>query len=197
DLNRERNLQIIEEANEINTHLRAHNIKPIFLKGTGNLLEGLYDDIAERMVGDIDILVKKEECDRAFILLSDLGYTNKISEVYDEYRHLPRIANDNKLAAVEIHWDMIGKKSKSFNYNTIQSTLMEKKGFLFLSIENQIKLTVYAKFVNDEAYHLKNTSLRAAYDFFLLHNNLTHQFERVQAMQFKALKKGLGSHDEV
>src|SRR5690606_21867416 len=117
DLNRERNLQIIEEANEINTHLRAHNIKPIFLKGTGNLLEGLYDDIAERMVGDIDILVKKEECDRAFILLSDLGYTNKISEVYDEYRHLPRIANDNKLAAVEIHWDMIGKKSKSFNYN--------------------------------------------------------------------------------
>lgn len=191
DLNRERNLQIIEEANKINTHLRTHNIVPIFLKGTGNLLEGLYDDIAERMVGDIDILVKKEECDRAFILLSELGYINKISEVYDEYRHLPRITDDNKLAAVEIHWGMISKQSKCFNYNTIQTTLIEKRGFHFLSIENQIKLTVYAKFVNDEAYHLKNTSLRAAYDVFLLHNNLTDQLEPERDSLFKELKTGL------
>lgn len=191
DLNRERNLQIIEEANKINAHLRTHNIAPIFLKGTGNLLEGLYDDIAERMVGDIDILVKKEECDRAFVLLFEFGYTNKISEVYDDYRHLPRITNDNKLAAVEIHWDMIGKNSKCFNYNTIQSTLIEKRGFLFLSIVNQIKLTVYAKFVNDEAYHLKNTSLRAAYDVFLLHNNLTNQLEPERDLLFKELKTGL------
>ena len=192
DLNRERNLQIIEEANKINTHLRVHNIAPIFLKGTGNLLEGLYDDIAERMVGDIDILVKKEECDRVFILLLQLGYyPNKIYEFYDEHRHLPRIADDNKLAAIEIHWDMIGKKSKCFNYNTIQSTLIEKRGFLFLSIEDQIKLTVYAKFVNDEAYHLKNTSLRAAYDVFLLHNNLTNQFEPERDLLSEELKTGL------
>ena len=190
-LNRERNLQIIEEANKINAHLRKHNIAPIFLKGTGNLLEGLYDDIAERMVGDIDILVKKEECDRAFTLLLELGYTNKISEVYDEYRHLPRITSDNKLAAVEIHWDIIGKKSRCFNYNTIQSTLIEKRGFLFLSIEDQIKLTIYAKFVNDEAYHLKNTSLRAAYDVFLLHNNLTNQFEEERDLLSAELKTGL------
>ena len=60
DLNRERNQQIIEQAKEINDLLLANNITPIFLKGTGNLLEGLYEDIAERMVGDIDLLFEQK-----------------------------------------------------------------------------------------------------------------------------------------
>ena len=51
DINRERNKQIISQANELNSLLLANNITPIFLKGTGNLLAGLYEDIAERMVG--------------------------------------------------------------------------------------------------------------------------------------------------
>ncbi|MDC1400431.1 nucleotidyltransferase family protein [Polaribacter sp.] len=54
NINRERNEQIIQQAKKINNLLLANNITPIFLKGTGNLLSGIYDDIAERMVGDID-----------------------------------------------------------------------------------------------------------------------------------------------
>ena len=59
DLNRDRNKQIISQAQDLNTLLLNNNITPIFLKGTGNLLEGLYDDIAERMLGDIDFLFSK------------------------------------------------------------------------------------------------------------------------------------------
>ena len=50
NLNRERNQQIITQAEELNTLLLGNNITPIFLKGTGNLLADLYEDIAERMV---------------------------------------------------------------------------------------------------------------------------------------------------
>ena len=39
----------------------ANNISPIFLKGTGNILEGLYEDVGERMVGDIDFLFSEED----------------------------------------------------------------------------------------------------------------------------------------
>jgi len=60
ELNRERNLQILEQAKELNELLVANDITPVFLKGTGNLLEGLYEDIAERMVGDIDFIVSKD-----------------------------------------------------------------------------------------------------------------------------------------
>ena len=61
NLNRERNEEIITQAKELNTLLLANNISPIFLKGTGNLLAGIYDDIAERMVGDIDFIFSKED----------------------------------------------------------------------------------------------------------------------------------------
>ena len=59
-LNRERNQQIITQARALNTLLLEHGLTPIFLKGTGNLLAGLYTDIAERMVGDIDFIFSKQ-----------------------------------------------------------------------------------------------------------------------------------------
>ena len=46
NINRERNKQIISQANELNNVLLANKITPIFLKGTGNLLAGIYEDIA-------------------------------------------------------------------------------------------------------------------------------------------------------
>lgn len=65
DLNRDRNTQIIVQAQELNTLLLSNSITPIFLKGTGNLLANLYDDIAERMVGDIDFIFSKEDYPKA------------------------------------------------------------------------------------------------------------------------------------
>ena len=61
NLNRVRNTQIIQQAKDLNSLLLANNIRPIFLKGTGNLLVGIYEDIAERMVGDIDFIFSKED----------------------------------------------------------------------------------------------------------------------------------------
>lgn len=176
DLNRERNQQIIEQAREINELLLSNNIPPIFLKGTGNLLEGLYEDIAERMVGDIDILVEKNNCETAFKLLLQKGYFNKseISKISRYHRHLPRITNPNKIGAIEVHKEMLKKKqSKFFDYHYVKNSFINISNINFLSFENQIKLTVFSKFINDDAYLLKNISLRAAYDVFLLDKKLT------------------------
>ena len=46
-LNRERNEKIISQANELNRILLVNKITPIFLKGTGNLIAGIYFDQAE------------------------------------------------------------------------------------------------------------------------------------------------------
>ena len=82
NLNRERNKQIISQANELNNVLLANNIRPIFLKGTGNLLAGIYNDIAERMVGDIDFIFSKQDYPKAISILRWSGY----SEV-DKYKY--------------------------------------------------------------------------------------------------------------
>ena len=73
DINRDRNKQIISQANELNNILLANNITPIFLKGTGNLLADLYEDIAERMVGDIDFIFSKEDYPKAITILREFG----------------------------------------------------------------------------------------------------------------------------
>ena len=74
NLNRDRNVQIIQQAKNLNTLLLANKITPIFLKGTGNLLEGLYEDIGERMVGDIDFLVPEKDFFKAIDILKNDSY---------------------------------------------------------------------------------------------------------------------------
>ncbi|MEQ3498267.1 nucleotidyltransferase family protein [Tenacibaculum sp. SSH1-16] len=191
-LNRKRNEHIIAEAKEINELLLSNNITPIFLKGTGNLLEGLYEDIAERMVGDIDFLVEKKHIQTTYKLLQTNGYTNKISELFEDHRHLPRITHPNKIAAVEIHKDILRKdKTTFFNYNSIKDSLLSVNDVTVLSLKNQIKLTVFSKLVNDYNYFLKNINLRGAYDVFLLGNKLKVQTKIYDNKLSKELNAGL------
>ena len=82
NLNRDRNTQIIQQAQELNSLLLANNIRPIFLKGTGNLLAGIYDDIAERMVGDIDFIFSKEDYPKAITILREFGYSEVEKQEY-------------------------------------------------------------------------------------------------------------------
>ncbi len=188
DLNRERNQQIIKQAKEINELLLANNITPIFLKGTGNLLEGLYEDIAERMVGDIDFLIEKPYCKTAFNILQKNGYTHKVSELFEDHRHLPRITHPNKIAAVEIHKEILKEeKSSFFNYQTVKDTLIKINNCTLLSYKNQIKLTIYSKLINDYQYLKKGVTLRAAYDFYLQGN----QLEKKEVFASKELSKEL------
>jgi hypothetical protein len=171
DLNRDRNQQIIDQAIEINTLLLANNITPIFLKGTGNLLEGLYEDIGERMVGDIDFIVSKDEYEKTFNIL----IKNSHEGVYDtnfelpNFKHKPRLKKENNIAAVEIHKEMLKEGfSDEFNYNTIKNTTFKNNCITFLSFENQLNLTILAIQINDEGMLYKNIALRNAYDVFLL-----------------------------
>ena len=177
DLNRERNQQIIEQAKEINDLLLANNITPIFLKGTGNLLEGLYDDIAERMVGDIDLLVKRTDLKKTKNLLLSKNYKSFPASL-DDHRHLPRLVNKNKIGAVEIHDEMIKKKfSYLLNYKIISPQIMIKNNISFLSYNIQIEYTVLAFQINDYGYFFKKPSLKHSYDIFLMTTIYSYNME--------------------
>lgn len=171
DLNRNRNKQIIAQAKDLNTLLLANNIKPIFLKGTGNLLEGLYEDIAERMVGDIDFLLTKKDSYGAFeILKSDNYHTpkNRINN-HPGHRHLPRLIKQENIAAVEIHKEVTIEKFKSeFNCEMICKDTQIINKFSLLSFENQLSLSIITSQINDYGFEFDRFSLRNAYDVFLL-----------------------------
>ncbi|CAM1368836.1 Uncharacterised nucleotidyltransferase [Tenacibaculum sediminilitoris] len=170
-LNRERNQEIIKEATEINQLLLSNNITPIFLKGTGNLLEGLYEDIAERMVGDIDFLVDKEKFNLTVNILKENGYHEKSPNYLDNTvlsRHYPKIIKEGKIAAVEVHYKMITNE-KGFDYSFIEKSFYKLvNNTTVLSYENQILLTCFNKQINDKGQWFKTIALRNSYDLYML-----------------------------
>ena len=197
NLNRERNEQIIIQAKEINELLLANNITPIFLKGTGNLLEGLYDDIAERMVGDIDFLVAENEYLSTSKILESNSYTkvHEDREVnFPEHRHYFRLKKEERIAAVEIHRGLTKKKYHDiFNYNHVFKDLLYVNNITFLSYKNQLNLSVIAKQINDDGQYFNDIALRNSYDIFLLSqkNNSLDVIKHVHYTIFKPLNNFL------
>jgi hypothetical protein len=168
ELNRERNLQIIEQAKELNELLVANDITPVFLKGTGNLLEELYEDIAERMIGDIDFIVNKNDISLLKIILSEHGYkTDRIMPV--SHRHESTLINENYIATIEIHKELlIEKYALEFNYDIIHEKVQKINEVSVLGFEDQLALSIIAKQINDDGLYYKNMALRNGYDVFLL-----------------------------
>ena len=173
NLNRGRNEQIIAQARELNTLLLANNIRPIFLKGTGNLLAGIYEDVAERMVGDIDFIFSKEDYPKAITILREFGYSEVETLKYyypDLHKHYRRLQKENSVAAVEIHKELLGirKYTYEFNYNLVGKDSQVINGVSVLSYANKLNLSIIANQINDHGFEYKTMALRNAYDIFLL-----------------------------
>jgi hypothetical protein len=173
DLNRDRNTQILQQAQELNSLLLANAIRPIFLKGTGNLLAGIYDDIGERMVGDIDFIFSKEDYPKAISILREFGYSEVNKKKYyspDEKKHYRRLQKEINIAAIEIHSELldIEKYANEFNYNFVEKDSQVIKGVTVLSYANKLNLSIIANQINDNGFYYKTMALRNAYDVFLL-----------------------------
>ena len=172
NLNRARNQQIITQAKELNTLLLANNITPIFLKGTGNLLAGIYVDIGERMVGDIDFIFSKEDYPKAIELLRNFDYSevNPCGYYFPGDKHYRRLQKEYAIAAIEIHSEILGieKYRKEFNYDFVLKDCQVVDDVCVLSYANKLNLSIIANQINDHGFEYKTMALRNAYDVFVL-----------------------------
>ena len=188
DLNRERNQQIINQATEINELLLKNNITPIFLKGTGILLEGLYEDIAERMIGDIDIILNKEDVLKANKTLQKNNYTPS-SIMFDDHRHMPRLTKPNKIAAIELHKDFLEIPYRNnFNYfSVIDSIVKTENNYTFLGGIDKMAMNIFSNQITDDGYEKGNILLRNFYDFILLSKNCTSSEVSIKYPEYKKI----------
>ena len=191
DLNRERNQQIISQAKEINELLLSNNITPIFLKGTGNLLEGLYEDIGERMLSDIDFLVSENHISKAIAILKENKYFILKDNIPESHgRHYPKLVHKTKISGIEVHRKMLREPhSKLFNYSVIKNNIIKHhQKEHTLGFTDQIVLNVLSKQVNDYGYLFKNIALRSHYDTFLLSKKTNfHEYLNNKNAFFKIL----------
>lgn len=103
--NRQRNLMAVSQLKELGRTLLQHGIQPVYLKGTGNLLDDIYKDVGERLIGDIDMLVREKDFIPAAEALKEIGYTEAEKYFADVHlaKHYPRLQKDGWHLAVEIH----------------------------------------------------------------------------------------------
>jgi hypothetical protein len=173
--NRKRNLAILKQADEITTFLRSHNLEPVYLKGTAHLLDGLYEDTAERMLSDIDLLLDENNARKAWKILKKSGYRehSKFGETaFDEHRHLSELIKDGDIASVEVHRRLLeGVHAKRFNWSTVESNIKKSKSTYGPSILSDRDLILHNMMnvqMNDRSESMFRLNLRQSYDLMLL-----------------------------
>ena len=61
EINRNRNLLLVNEIRELNEIMNSVKLDFVFLKGSAMIIRKLYSDIGIRMIGDIDFLVNEKQ----------------------------------------------------------------------------------------------------------------------------------------
>ena len=175
DLNLARNNTILEHTERINKLLKSNGITPVFMKGLGNMLDGLYSSPGERMMLDIDILADPEKMEDAARLLIDDGFTSV--QQYDPARkpamkHFPELVKDGLPAFVDIHRMPVNIQYEShFNYQTAvsdQRPARNNPDYMVMSDSHKITLNfIHSQLVHWGHQHA-HPSLRDLYDLLLL-----------------------------
>ena len=107
DINFNRNKCFIDEINSINKIFKKNNIQILFIKSASIFIKNLYTNAGERMIGDIDFLIKEGEKDKAINLLNSMGYKSKFKYRIWKTKHCPRMIAKNKLFAIEPHLELL------------------------------------------------------------------------------------------
>jgi len=168
--NRQRNEALIIQVNHLVSILDIHKIKPLFLKGMAHLLEGLYLDIGERMIGDIDFLIAQNQVEEVVTILKEAGYTNFFeNEELEKPRHYGRIVHKDFIASVEIHWDILEENHlHTLSYDVLFADKQKIENIHVLSFAHQALHNMLNAQVNDHSYKRGLILLRQLYDCFLL-----------------------------
>jgi hypothetical protein len=174
-LNLERNKKMLKQAGEINRLLKAGGITGLFLKGIGNLADGLYADPGERIMSDIDILTGPDQMEAAAYMLIANGY-----KTYNEYRpersatmkHFPVLYKEGEPARVDIHRQPVNiQYSDLFDFEQAGSHQRPANGdpsFMVLSDKHKIWLGFIHSQLIHWGHYYAMPSLRDLYDMQLL-----------------------------
>ncbi|WP_299273637.1 nucleotidyltransferase family protein [uncultured Psychroserpens sp.] len=167
-INTNRNLSLIEQSKAIARIFNAHNISYAFVKGSAFLIKNIYQDIGERMIGDIDILVKEDQIEHAFKLLKDQGYTRLPSSIkarFFEHKHLDRLALKDELAAVELHKYLLNSSKRHvLDTNNLLSRRQIINEVYILHEEDLFNHNILNFQINDKAHYYSKISMRSTYD---------------------------------
>ena len=170
-INKARNTVLLKEAKELSELLYKNNINHIFLKGTALLLSNVFEDIGERMIGDIDFIIQhKDEQKVEKILEKNNDNRSQTINLFNVFKptHLDRRLY--KTIAIEPHLELLEPKNRwVFNSKELVNDFKDKtkaiktpsKSFLF-------EHCIYALQIRDKGFINSYHSHRSVYDIYKL-----------------------------
>ncbi len=179
DLTSSRNQEIIKQVENLTSVLHKSGIPPLYMKGVGNILDGLYRYPGERILHDIDILVPEPEFIKAANLLLADGYQSNYSfnsHPDNVERHYPILYKPGEPVYVELHRMPVGNSYIGIFNTEMVFKSAKKPGFsencLVMSDEHKIihnfihaqldhKASIYARDLARNLYDLLLLSGRA------------------------------------
>ncbi|GAB5565625.1 MAG: hypothetical protein Wins2KO_26880 [Winogradskyella sp.] len=181
NINRNRNKAILEQVHWLSTLFKTHHINHVFLKGAAVLAMDLYEDMAERMIGDIDVLVDLEQLDTAYELLIKNNYSpipQTLGHDFFEHKHLPRLKTEDFICAVEIHRKIF---ISHIDLELSNSNILSKKELINkIAIPKQSHLlfhNILNHQLNDRGYYFNSFSFRSSYETIYILKTTSKEFE--------------------
>lgn len=174
DVNLLRNEKILLQIDRLTAALHARQIYPVFLKGTANLLDGLYSDFGEGIIHNIDFLVTNEDYLRTAIILERMDYQHNPYSYMDfkNQKHYPCLYKDGEPAVVEIHRVAVPfKYSRGYNSQELfnhKTPVAGRPGVHVPSDKHKLIHTFIHNQLSGKGNAYKLTSLWAFNDLFLL-----------------------------
>jgi hypothetical protein len=109
-LNATRNKALRAQAAETVSALSQSGISSVLLKGGAFLFDSREEDLGDRMMVDLDLLVPEGQLAESVAVLKDLGYDTLGDEELRPH-HYPPLFREGEVATVELHWS-IGKRTE-------------------------------------------------------------------------------------
>lgn len=171
-LNRNRNTALLEQVQTLYELLNTNDVTFVFLKGSALIASDYYDDIAERMIGDIDILIAEDQLEFAFDLLNKNGYTpieQTLGADFFEHKHLPRLKTEKYISAVELHKKLfVSYKDAELTNSKVLMYKQQENDIPIPSNTHLLRHNILNYQINDNGSLYNSISFRAAYDTITL-----------------------------
>jgi len=157
-----RNIVLIKELSAINGSFGEKGIHFLLIKGL-SLSGDVYDDSAERITGDLDLLVNVMDLRNAEKILVSLGY--RVKETRDEdlknHYHITYINHDKKLT-VELHFLLLNQShfmNNSFMHSGFTQDMIRDKRIIKIFGISVNTLNIEEQLVYLSLHFVKHRSL--------------------------------------
>ena len=145
-----------------------------------------YNDLGERMIGDIDVLVEKKDYFKSIEIVKKFGYYEIEKDNFFDSIHYPRLVNEKMTFALEIHKDIIRKNKNIINISKFIKSKIKVNNYYLPNHFFLLNNIIYNYYLNDYGELKCSYNYRTIYDSFLIIREYNLKLLEIKLKSFRS-----------